>query len=507
MAARRSLRLTGAEARTMSLKWAIAAFFVGALAASAVAPARALACGGRLIFADTFETLDRSWGAPDSQVSVSNRIFFLRSDANRSNGRLNRKYLYRDADICVSAALASGSDPASMGALIFWALDADNFYALAINGQGEFSVLRKSAGQWQLIRQWQRTGSANPGVGRWNNLEVVTVGNRATALINGVQVADITGEPSPSGALIGLLAAASAKSPAAWAFANVYAGAPSPAQPVPAQAGGASLCQRGQVLFEDDFQTLDRSWGPPDAFDAAQSGLFRVEAGPGQQGGRLSEKYLYRDANICVGANLSRAPGSSAAGIAFWAQDNDNYYLAAISGSGTFAILRRRGGQWSMVTTWQSNGALRRSAATWNDLGVATRGDRATFYVNAVAVAQVSGEPPAGGGLIGLFAFSSAGGRSLWYFRSLRVTYEAPAIARASPTPPPAPAPQPTPQPSLAPTPGAITAATPLPTATPRAAPTARPTPTATPTPPAAIRSEAGPRAWPSRRPRQGGAA
>jgi hypothetical protein len=180
-------------------------------------------CGkGKPIFEDAFETLDRSWGAPDDQVSVEKGSLVVKPKAGYSRWVLSQSDFYGDGSLCVDIKLAESSDVGStnLGA-IFWAVDYANFYALYIGTdgkQGFFKVTRLSKGRWLTPVDWTPDPAIKFKLGETNSIEVQTKGRIVTAFVNGKQLAQLNGSPPEGGGLIGVFGGSPEGTPAKLVF-------------------------------------------------------------------------------------------------------------------------------------------------------------------------------------------------------------------------------------------------------------------------------------------------
>jgi hypothetical protein len=213
----------------------------------------------------------------------------------------------------------------------------------------------------------------------------------------------------------------------------------------------------GQVLYGDDFKTLDAAWGQPDAgafgpqTSSDPQGL-RIAADAGKNNGRMNSVYLFRNVDICVSTTNANPPDpDDAAGLIFWAADATDYYFLGTSAGGQFAVLHEANGQVSAVSPWSQTPALRTGANATNILQVNLVGTTATIMLNGNSVGSFVGTPPPNGGLVGLLAEATAKGATTWTFQHLIVTdptrpaaaaVASSVVAPASPQQPNAPSPQ-----------------------------------------------------------------
>ena len=161
------------------------------LAAAAVlwlglAPAAFAACtGADVLFQDNFDKLQPTWGEPSDVMKVDNGQLIVTPAADQYFWAPNTANLYDDIDMCVTMTTVTGVSPEDAKAgLIFWYVDANNFYAFELAPNGKASVWRRQRGRWLKQVEWQDAKGANAGDGAINELRVTTVGSQATFYVN-----------------------------------------------------------------------------------------------------------------------------------------------------------------------------------------------------------------------------------------------------------------------------------------------------------------------------------
>ena len=212
-------------------------------------------------------------------------------------------------------------------------------------------------------------------------------------------------------------------------------------------AAPAFACQGPKTLFTDDFKEVDASWGLDTPDVAVEDGKVKVKAQPDISNLLIYKGILFGDADYCLTIRMPNVVANSdntMAGPIFWAQDYDNYYMFMITPSGYAEITRKVGGKWVDVIPWRQDTNIKRDAGSNNLLDVETRGDAITLMINGAKFATVKGQPPAGGGQIGMRAQSEKDQVDTWKFSVLKVTdlnaVEPVATPAAEPAKPAAPA-------------------------------------------------------------------
>jgi glucose/mannose transport system substrate-binding protein len=191
-----------------------------------------------------------------------------------------------------------------------------------------------------------------------------------------------------------------------------------------------------EVLYEDNFAKLDPSWGKPSEILSAKDGKLVLKPELNTTECALNQSYIFNDADITVGVSLSGDANASGGldipgGLVFWAKDYSDLYCLCIDGLGYFKICHYVGNQWLTPVDWTANQAINKGIEQVNRLRVVTTGSEATAYINDKQVAKVNGQPPPGGGRIGISGGSAKDFQNVWQFANLKVT----ALSVASPSP------------------------------------------------------------------------
>jgi hypothetical protein len=99
-----------------------------------------------------------------------------------------------DAVIEVDATWLEGPEENEFGIIFRLAPteDDEDFYTFGISMTGEYSLWLRSAGDWETLADWRRSGAIRTGVGEINRLRVEAVGAEILLSINGVEVERLT---------------------------------------------------------------------------------------------------------------------------------------------------------------------------------------------------------------------------------------------------------------------------------------------------------------------------
>jgi 3-keto-disaccharide hydrolase len=185
-----------------------------------------------------------------------------------------------------------------------------------------------------------------------------------------------------------------------------------------------AVCPGIDVLIEDKFETLQPTWGEPTAAFRAEDGQLVVSPKADQYFWTANTAGLYDDIDMCVTVTTVTGiePTEAKAGVIFWFDDDNNFYVFEIAPNGKASVWRRQRGKWLAQVNWRDAPGATEGDGASNELRVTTVDSDATFYVNGQEFATLQGTPPQRGQQIGLFATSPAAGAAEYAFDDLRVT-------------------------------------------------------------------------------------
>jgi hypothetical protein len=165
--------------------------------------------------------------------------------------------------------------------------------------------------------------------------------------------------------------------------------------------------EKGEVLFADNFATLDPGWGDADdevlgvqnkklVFQFAQAGDKHA----------LYQGKMFEDADIRVMVNQTSGEAARGAGIAFWC-DNLRGYVAKLRSDGNFRLENLSATPLSPPVHRMLDKGVKKGLNQVNELRVVTKGMTATIYVNGQEVASLKAKRKYGS-MVGLVASSGA---------------------------------------------------------------------------------------------------
>jgi glucose/mannose transport system substrate-binding protein len=193
----------------------------------------------------------------------------------------------------------------------------------------------------------------------------------------------------------------------------------------------------GDILYEDDFTNLDPSWGTPGDILSVKDGKLVLKPALNTTQSVLNQSNVFDDADIQVEVTLSSGDAIVAGGLIFWAKDYSNFYCLCVDADGSFKISHFVTDRWLTPVGWTESAAVNKGIGQVNKLRVVIKGRQATAFVNDQQVISINGQPPLGGGCVGISGGSAQDSQNTWQFANLRVIATAPAAVSSSPTPTP----------------------------------------------------------------------
>jgi glucose/mannose transport system substrate-binding protein len=189
----------------------------------------------------------------------------------------------------------------------------------------------------------------------------------------------------------------------------------------------------GDILYEDDFTNLDPSWGTPGDILSVKDGKLILKPALNTTQSVLNQSNVFDDADIEVEVTLAAGDPIVAGGLIFWAKDYTNFYCLCVDANGSFKISHFVTDRWLTPVGWTESGAVNKGVGQVNKLRVVTKGRQATAFINDQQVIAINGQPPQGGGCVGISGGSAQDLQNTWQFASLRVIATAAAAASSSP--------------------------------------------------------------------------
>jgi hypothetical protein len=186
----------------------------------------------------------------------------------------------------------------------------------------------------------------------------------------------------------------------------------------------AAVCPGPTVLYQDNFAELQPTWGQPTDTVKAANGVLNLIPAVGNYTWAVNNAGVYDDLDMCVTVTpvTSIDPTEAKAGLIFWYEDINNFYVFELAPNGKASVWRRQRGKWLPQIDWQDATNANKGDGVSNELRVTTVGDDATFYVNGTQFKKLTGSAPDKGQQIGLFAGSPDKAAATFTFDDLKVT-------------------------------------------------------------------------------------
>lgn len=193
-----------------------------------------------------------------------------------------------------------------------------------------------------------------------------------------------------------------------------------------------------EVLYEDNFTNLDLSWGAGSQDISVQNGKLNLRPTVKTTYSLLNQANVFDDAEISVEVTMSAGDTNVPGGLIFWAKDYSNFYCLCIDAEGQFKVSRFVTDRWLNPVGWTKEEAINKGVGQVNRLRMVTKGRQASAYINDKQVAMFDGQPPQGGGCIGLSGASAENSQNTWQFARLKVSAISSAVASSPIAQPPA---------------------------------------------------------------------
>jgi hypothetical protein len=289
-----------------------------------------------------------------------------------------------------------------MAGVVFWGLNADEFYVLQFSDSGTYSVAHATPERWTFPITWRDAEGLTTEPGEWNDLRIVTVGRRATVYINGNELGSFKGRPPAGGGVVGYFAQMGEEDGQAE-FSALKIVEP------PAGALGAAP-EDPNVILSDDFTSFDPGWGSETGWLGVKDGHMFIQFDAQQNFTALYQSETFSDVDATVKLKMIDGKDDAFCGgaITFWATDaSTDFWQFELFDSGQFGVFRRVKDRWVPAIALQAPPeAAKVDMSGENELRVVTAGRKATFYINGVEVGTIMGQPPKENWFFGLFGES-----------------------------------------------------------------------------------------------------
>jgi serine/threonine protein kinase len=301
------------------------------------------------LFAETFDNPDSGlprgeqddarWGYADGAYQL------LINAANKMQARLIGEPL-DDYDATVEARFAS--EKLGSYGLVAAARGSNDYYALLIDGEGRYAIMRRTPQGTQVIRDWMYSPAVNEGQAV-NRLRAVQRGSEIAFHANDVLLKIVQDEGDPAARRSIGLTAASFNTGTDVRFDNLRV------CPPPDRSSAR------QVSLLDTFDDNRNGWAPQQftasGGSAIENGQFTFESISTRAPyvvWNWNPNFAFDALDLRVAAQVMTGTVASRAGVLFGLQDADNYFWFDITNDGRYHLSRKQAGQESLVTEGSS---------------------------------------------------------------------------------------------------------------------------------------------------------
>ena len=227
------------------------------------------------------------------------------------NSYFSPKYLslrYENVTICAhikSPPQIKAPDGYTTGAVVFWAIDNNNYYVAEIVPDGSYDIYRKFAGTWINLVPRTKNAQIKSGTNAVNEVSVVLVDNFGALFINNVKVQEFRGQPPKGGGAVGMHAESETTVSDEWRFLDIAVMDNGKSKPVvlPPAPSGPTIADCRPVNttdFQDTFAKPDPAWGLNDAFAHYVDGQLLLKPKENSSYTRLYRALVFKNATVCV---------------------------------------------------------------------------------------------------------------------------------------------------------------------------------------------------------------
>ena len=363
-----------------------------------------------VLYADGFITMDAGWGKSSDNFFVAERRLVMKMPKEGGRIQLYQMPFDKDADVRVNVTEVTGGTEA-MGGVAVWAKDDENCYVIGLTSAGELVIKTFTDDERNLPLPATASSAVRKGLGKSNELRVVTRGKTLTVFVNGAQVVTMRGFTFAEPAKIGIYGQ-SLGVPHTWAFSNLSV------RRAPTSDDAAATADPS-LLLDEKFASLDPGWGPPDSVASVRDDRMVLELEAGNAYLQSYSGTRFKDADIEIAITDRAGSGPAAAGLVFWMVDPKNYAVVTFKG-GIVSIGRVSAGA-RKNNAQVADPLITKGPGTDNVIRVVTQGESARISVNGKEMGTISGNPPKGGGRVGAYVEAAADAGHTWEITKLQV--------------------------------------------------------------------------------------
>lgn len=190
-------------------------------------------------------------------------------------------------------------------------------------------------------------------------------------------------------------------------------------------------CKPSTASLYDDFHKPDVGWNiaPSDPIRYVD-GQLAMTLKPKDWTSLIYMSLRYQNATVCGHIKSPpqvKSPADAVAGFIFWAFNYDNYYLVEISVDGKYAVFRRLDAAWITVVPFTKSEHVNSGADAVNEIRVQLVDNFGALFINGVKITEFRGQPPKGGGAVGMHSEAEDNFASEWRFLDIAIMDNGPS--------------------------------------------------------------------------------
>jgi hypothetical protein len=180
-------------------------------------------------------------------------------------------------------------------------------------------------------------------------------------------------------------------------------------------AQASAACQADGAQYSTTFSQPDDSWALNDNIKIGGGQMTYTEK-PGDGDTAFFNGDTFAAGTLCADFTLT-APSDKepSAGLTFWGAGLKNYYVFQMDPiAGTYALDRKKDGNWLKPIDWKASSAIKNGVGVTNELSVQFKGSRVSLWINGQQVADITGFPPSDASTVGTHGEGGAKAGAIW---------------------------------------------------------------------------------------------
>lgn len=189
-------------------------------------------------------------------------------------------------------------------------------------------------------------------------------------------------------------------------------------------AGYAAFACPVPNVFQDSFTELNPAFKTEDpSIVQVRDKKLALQPPEGKAAPRVYTNDIYDRVEICAKVSIAKPEDGIYGGLIFGAKNYASYYQLSISpAKGTAQVGRSWNGSWLFPIPAKEFAAVKRGPGEVNELRIAVDGPRTSVYINDQKFGTFLGDPPEGGGQVGVYGESQDKARGVWIFSDFGIS-------------------------------------------------------------------------------------